>query len=47
MSNRSIHSILLSASILAAAPALAADVTPERLANPDRAAELADEPPHL
>jgi alcohol dehydrogenase (cytochrome c) len=36
MSTRSIHSILLSASILAAAPALAADVTPDRLANPDK-----------
>src|SRR5438874_428489 len=36
MTTRSIHSALLSASILAAAPALAADVTPERLANPDK-----------
>src|SRR5258707_6407290 len=36
MTTRSIRSVLLSASILAAAPALAADVTPERLANPDR-----------
>src|SRR5215468_6807322 len=36
MTTRSIRSILLSASILAAAPALAADVTPERLANPDK-----------
>jgi alcohol dehydrogenase (cytochrome c) len=36
MTMRSIRSILLSASILAAAPALAAEVTPERLANPDK-----------
>src|SRR5262250_3099954 len=36
MTTRAIRSALLSASILAAAPALAADVTPERLANPDR-----------
>ena len=36
MTTRSIRSVLLSASILAAAPALAADVTPERLANPDK-----------
>src|SRR5256885_13727619 len=36
MTTRSIRSILLAASILAAAPALAADVTPERLANPDK-----------
>src|SRR6266550_5571743 len=36
MTTRSIRSILLAASILAAAPALAADVTPERLLNPDR-----------
>src|SRR3954454_23713077 len=36
MTMRSIRSILLSASIMIAAPALAADVTPERLANPDK-----------
>jgi alcohol dehydrogenase (cytochrome c) len=36
MTTRSIRSILLSASILTAAPAFAADVTPERLANPDK-----------
>src|SRR5882672_3808353 len=36
MTTRSIRSVLLSASILAAAPAFAADVTPERLANPDK-----------
>ncbi len=37
---------LLAGSMLAPASVFAADVTPERLANP-RAAELADEPPHL
>ena len=36
MTTRAIRSILLSASILVAAPAFAADVTPERLANPDK-----------
>src|SRR5262245_3527647 len=36
MSNHSIRLALLAASVLAAWPALAADVTPERLANPDR-----------
>src|SRR6266705_22927 len=36
MNNRSIRSALLASSLLAAWPALAADVTPERLLNPDR-----------
>src|SRR5262245_58962032 len=36
MKNRFIRSALLASSHLAAWPALAADVTPERLANPDR-----------
>ena len=38
---------LVAGSALAAAPALAADVTPERLINPTGAAELADESSHL
>src|SRR6266545_6947810 len=36
MKNRFIRSALLAGGVLAAWPALAADVTPERLANPDR-----------
>src|SRR5215468_12565744 len=36
MTTRSIRFALFSASMLAAAPAFAADVTPERLANPDK-----------
>jgi alcohol dehydrogenase (cytochrome c) len=36
MKNRFIRSALFAGSVLAAWPALAADVTPERLANPDR-----------
>ena len=45
---RSIRRLLLAGAALAACPALAAEVTPERLANPgQRAAQLADEPPQL
>src|SRR5258705_12047103 len=36
MTNRSISIALLTGSMLAISPALAADVTPERLANPDK-----------
>src|SRR5206468_4124709 len=36
MTTRSIRSVLLAASMLAASPALATDVTPDRLANPDK-----------
>ncbi len=36
MTTRAIRNALLAASVLAASPALAADVTPERLANPDK-----------
>ena len=36
MTTRPIRFVLLSASMLATAPAFAADVTPDRLANPDK-----------
>ena len=36
MTTRAIRNALLAASVLAASPTLAADVTPERLANPDK-----------
>ena len=44
--HRSLRQTLLATSVALAAPALAADVTPDRLANPG-AGQLADEPPHL
>jgi hypothetical protein len=44
--NGPIHAALLASSILAW-PAMAADVTPERLLNPDKEPQNCDEPPHL
>ena len=44
----SLRAALLAGSMLAAHRRFAAEVTPDRLANPgQRAAELADEPPQL
>ncbi len=44
---RSSRAALLAGSVLMAWPALAAEVTPQRLLNPDKEPELADEPPQL
>jgi len=42
----SVKAALLGGVVMAAWPALAAEVTPQRLANPEPQ-NLADEPPHL